>query len=276
MARKGKRISESTLQGTGASSQGAGSAISTGFPLDNKALKDKYDQMHKQGVDAWFSDGQEERETILKMGEPWEGKVVAEFGCGEGDLCNMIATVGAWDIVGLDYSGEAISKAKSKYPNLTFLHNKYKDFATPVHIIVMQGVLEHLDDPFGELQWMIERFKPKTVITSSPCFLNPRGIVWMTLDMLGAVMSKTDLHFLHPWDFEAFCEKHGYKLEYCDCDISWGNHDAMIQDLKQRIPLALRDSGLPEKSPYRLLRFLDNHFCEGLGATMVYRIDIPC
>jgi hypothetical protein len=75
--------------------------------------------------------------------------------------------------------------------------------------LVMQGVLEHLDDPFGELQWMIEHFKPKTVITSSPCFLNPRGIVWKTLDMLGAVMSKTDLHHLNPWEFEAFCENNG-------------------------------------------------------------------
>ena len=67
----------------------------------------------------------------------------------------------------------------------------------------MQGVLEHLDDPFTELKWMMDNLLTEKgdVITSSPCFLNTRGIVWMTLDMLGAVMSKTDLHYLDPWEF---------------------------------------------------------------------------
>ena len=140
--------------------------------------------------------------------------------------------------------------------------------------LVMQGVLEHLDDPFGELQWMIEHFKPKTVITSSPCFLNPRGIVWKTLDMLGAVMSKTDLHHLNPWEFEAFCENNGYKLKMQDCDYSWGNGQDMINDLAQRIPLALKDGNLPKKDSFLFLNWLNQFPCEGNGANMVYRIDI--
>jgi hypothetical protein len=133
-----------------------------------------------------------------------------------------------------------------------------------------------LDDPFVELQGMIKHFKPKTVITSSPCFLNPRGIVWMTLDMLGAVMSKTDLHYLNPYQFENFCDDHGYKLEMQDCDYLWGSGIDMVKDLRKRIPLALKDGDLPEKSPDKLidwLAYLPGN-CRGVGATMVYRIEV--
>jgi SAM-dependent methyltransferase len=252
----------------------AGNVTTGGWLVENKDLKAKYDEMHKQGASAWYGDGREERGLIVKIGEPWKGLKVLEIGCGEGDLGNMIYESGVSDYLGLDYSAEAHQKACKKYPNVTFWREDYKKGCVQTDRIVLQGVIEHLDDPFSELQWMIEHFKPKTVITSSPCFLNPRGIVWMTLDMLGAVMSKTDLHYLHPWDFEQFCSGKGYRLQYQDCDMSWGNHKAMIEDLRKRIPLALKDGNLPDKSPERLLKFLSNHFCEGLGATMVYRIDI--
>jgi hypothetical protein len=253
--------------------------------VENKDLQAKYDEMHKQGSSAWFSDGREERETIRKMGEPWKDVQVCEIGCGEGDLGNMLVDSGA-AYYGLDYSWEAIKRAHSKYPGIAYWNEDYRRMIpTPGQTIVMQGVLEHLDDPFGELQWMIEHFKPKTVITSSPCFLNPRGIVWMTLDMLGAVMSKTDLHFLHPWQFEEFCEKYGYILTKQPCDTSWGYDEAMISDLRQRIPLAVRDGGLP-LSRVKIEQFIHwlsearNEFrgiiYEGIaiGATMVYRIDV--
>lgn len=120
---------------------------------------------------------------------------------------------------------------------------------------------------------MIDHFKPKTVITSSPCFLNPRGIVWMTLAMVGAVMSKTDLHFLHPWQFEEFCQKRGYRLRMEDCDDDWGNGKAMILDYKKRLPLALKDGNL-EGNVDTLLSYLKHFTWTGLGATMVYRIDL--
>lgn len=142
----------------------------------------------------------------------------------------------------------------------------------------MQGVLEHLDDPLMELKWMIDNLlvPEGDVITSSPCFLNSRGIVWMTLNMLGAVMSKTDLHFLNTWDFESFCGAFNYQLDVEYCDQSWGNWDAMYDDLEKRIPLALRDGGISfdEKKVKGLLDWLllATEFVAGLGATAVYRI----
>ena len=248
--------------------------------MSNKELQSKYDEMHSKGPISWFSDGREERETILEMGEPWDGLDVLEIGCGEGDLCKAMADKGAY-VIGIDYSAVAIDKADKKSTGrLSFWAGDYtkfdwEDYGNPT-CIVMQGVLEHLDDPFGELQWMIDHFKPKTVITSSPCFLNPRGIVWMTMDMLGAVMSKTDLHYLNPWEFEEFCKKHGYELDIQDCDWDWGNGKDMIADLAQRIPLALRDGGLKsKKATSELLEWLSRFkFDIAPGATMVYRIDI--
>ena len=255
------------------------SATSTVALSRNEGLKDRYDEMHKQGASSWFSDGKEERETILKMGEPWKGVIMLEIGCGEGELSKLCYDAGAI-VLGVDYSKIAIDKSVKEYrrPGLDFDCINYRSvYAENWECLIMQGVLEHLNDPFGELQWMIEHFKPKTVITSSPCFLNTRGVVWMTLNMLGAVMSKTDLHYLNPWDFEIFCENHGYKLRMLDCDWDWGNGDAMISDLSQRIPLALRDGGLPEGRVGDLMEWLKQIQvgCDcRLGATMVYRIDL--
>jgi SAM-dependent methyltransferase len=231
--------------------------------------------MHAQGAASWFSDGWQERETILRMGEPWEGLNVLEIGCGEGDLGSMIAGAGA-SYLGVDYSPEAIIRATSKYPDLSFWPQAYRQVDRLFDRVVMQGVIEHLDIPFAELNWMIERFKPKTVITSSPCFLNPRGIVWMTLNMLGAVMSKTDLHFLDPEDFQKFCGRRHYRLNMEPCDGSWGNGKKMIEDLATRIPLALKDGNIPfnPNKVKRFLAWLNECDVVGLGATMVYRIDI--
>jgi SAM-dependent methyltransferase len=248
--------------------------------LGNDGLKAKYDEMHKQGASAWFSDGREERETILKMA-PRIGRKVLEIGCGEGDLCILLRRRFT-HVVGIDYSKKAIQKARRNYrikdlfqAGLIFRCMEYFELNDEFDCLVMQGVLEHLDDPFGELQWMIEHFKPRTVITSSPCFLNTRGVVWMTLNMLGAVMSKTDLHYLNPWDFEIFCEDNGYKLTMQDCDWEWGNGGPMIEDLTQRIPLALKDGGLPDGRVDDLMEWLKQIPGEcRLGATMVYRIDV--
>ncbi len=193
--------------------------------------------------------------------------------------------------IGLDYSKKVIEIAKEKHAPLVGFYNCdyrniiYKDF----NRIVMQGVLEHLDDPFTELKWMMDNLLTERgdVITSSPCFLNPRGIVWMTLNMLGAIMSKTDLYYLNPWEFEEFCIKNKYGLIIKFCDWNWGWKEAMITDLKKRIPLALQDGKIPYKQD-KFQNFMDwlerisgqasksstwlSGEAFGRGATAVYRI----
>lgn len=254
--------------------------------MKNKDLKKTYDQMHEKGPESWFDDGREERQAILEMGQPWTDKTVLEIGCGEGDLSQMIFQNGAY-IVGIDYSEEAIKKADEKYPYIKWGVGDYKNARTKCDILVLQGVMEHLDNPFTELADMIERFKPKTVITSMPAFLNIRGIIWHTLDMLGAVMSKTDLHFIDRWEVEQFCEENGYILRFANAvEMDWGNGEKMVEDLRQRIPLALRDGSLsqidmeallvPDEEINKFLEWLEkaSKYFQGSGAVNIYRIDL--
>ena len=249
--------------------------ISTVLQLRNEQLKDKYDQMHAEGQSSWFDEGDEERKTILRMGD-WDGALVTEIGCGEGDLLKMVLGKGAYHVAGVDYSTEAIERAKAKHPEITFKNCNYRDLKDFCSVLVMQGVLEHLDKPFAELDWMVEHFKPKTIITSSPCFLNTRGVVWHALNMLGAVMSKTDLHYLDPIDFNRWSMQRGYKITTEYCEPSWGQGQKMIDDLKKRIPLALKDGGIPFKQEKvdELIDWLKSFRLTGCGAVACYRIDI--
>ncbi len=243
--------------------------------------------MHSQGSSSWFSDGREERELILKMGEPWGNIGVIEIGCGEGELAIEIAKRVKAGVMAIDYSDEAIRKAieRGGPPNLVYRCGPYKGLHEETDRLVLQGILEHLDHPFIELKWMMENLLGEhgDVITSSPCFVNPRGIVWMTLDMLGALMSKTDLHFLDPDQFAFFCSKNGYGLSWDHCDKDWASGMNMVLDLYKRIPLALQDGPVDLQALYyqqkekidKFIQWLDKqkkHIPVNYGATAVYKI----
>ncbi len=126
--------------------------------LNNETLKTKYDEMHSVGQSAWFDDGELERNLIFDMGMPWANKSVLEIGCGEGNLCSKISAYRG-DVIGIDYSKEAIDKAKSKYHHLSdsFFNCDYVKYwktnidGNEFDTIAMQGVLEHLNNPFKEL-----------------------------------------------------------------------------------------------------------------------------
>lgn len=250
-------------------------------------LSGTFERMHEQGASSWFGDGEEERLQIYRLGRPWKGKTVLEIGCGEGHLAAMIAAAGA-SVAALDYSEKAIEVADNFYNfgNMHFLCADYReqDKYAASDILVMQGVLEHLDDPWKELKWMKDNLlKPDgTIITSSPCFLNPRGYVWITLAaMFQAPMSLTDKHFLHPWEFYEWSQEVGMEMVMSTCDLSWGNGPEMIEDLRDRLPKVMKDlqKKLGTTLPYRttdLLQFLkaSSEFLEwdkGIGATAIYR-----
>jgi len=251
-----------------------------GCHVNNAKLKNKYNEMHKKGPSAWFDDGENEREGIIMAGGNWAGVKVLEIGCGEGDLCVIMDGQGA-SVMGIDYSETAIDKATSKWPGMKFRVSHYRAIKWRGQRVVMMGVLEHLDNPFKELEWIMHNMVEDggDCIVSCPCFLNPRGIVWMTLHLLGAVMSKTDLHFINPWDMEKFC-KGRYELEMSSIDYPWGYGEKMVRDLEKRIPLALQDGKLKPIQPKDLESFLAwLEFCGAYiinssmnGAVGIYRI----
>lgn len=249
--------------------------------LKNKDLKEIYNKIYEKGKEKFFSfDNTEETEGILNMID-WKDKKVIEIGCGEGDLAVKIKDCAAKKVIGIDYSKEAIEIARKKedMPSLGFFCIDYKNVDVKSDIIVMQGVLEHLNDPFEALDFIFENYEPETIITSSPSFLNPRGYIWMALQTLFDVpMSKTDLHQLNVWEFKEYCRKRGYKLTYKSEDRDWGCHYKMIKDFDKRLRNALSDIGKYDKEKVdRFLEWLKNTFqytyqMGYCGATMIYKI----
>ena len=243
--------------------------------MDNEELKKVYGEMYMKGSSSWFSDGAEEAEKILEIGDPWTALDVLEIGCGCGHLAAGMHLRGS-SVYGIDYSDTAIKEAKLLHPHIPFDCRHYEEISDRYDRVVMQGVLEHLDDPYIELKHIASKLLVPggDIVTSSPCFHNPRGFVWMALHMVGAVMSKTDLHFIDPIQMEKFCQDHGWPVAIDYCDDDWAMGKRMFADLKQRIPLALRD-GSPlqwdQKSIDRFMDWLATAYFHR-GATAVYRI----
>ena len=147
--------------------------------------------------------------------DDWTGKNVLDIGCGEGDLATMISFAGAERVHAIDYSDKAIdiSKKRINLDNVFFECMDGNDVTDKYDVIVMAGVLEHIDQPFDMLNSLMKNNLNKggVLITASPSFLNPRGYVWMTLQtLLGVPMSLSDIHFFLPDDFEEFGKANNY------------------------------------------------------------------
>ncbi len=215
-----------------------------------KDLKNLYDKVYAEGAYSKFFTFLSYREAmVLIKSADWEGRKVLEIGCGEGDLASIIAFHGG-KVTAIDYSEEAIKIANKKYnlDNCRFICCDYQDMSEKYDIVVLNGVLEHTEDPLDTLFFIKNKLlqnKHSKIITSSPSFLNVRGYIWMTLQLLFDVpMSKSDVHFLCPFDFEEFSEKLDANLTYKSSDLDWGHGERLIIDFKKRLVNALRDAGM--------------------------------
>ncbi|MBN1385104.1 MAG: methyltransferase domain-containing protein [Elusimicrobia bacterium] len=247
-----------------------------------KDLKAIYNRWYKDGAyeHSFTFLPYEESMTIIQSTN-WEGRKVLEIGCGEGDLAAIIAYHGA-SVTAIDYSEEAIKIAKSKFniKNLSFHCTQVEKLKSKFDVVVMQGVLEHIEKPFNMLGYIksnLLRDKNSEIITESPSFLNPRGYIWMTLQLLFKVpMSLTDVHFLCPFDFEEIAEKLGMALSYKSCEQSWGGGQKLIIDFKKRLVNALRDAKM-KADIKSLITWLEkavrySNYTEYSGASIVYRL----
>lgn len=242
-----------------------------------------YDRVYQNDSSKFYSFNTfPESKLILEMLPMWNGLKVLEIGCGEGRLAAMMSFAGAEHVHALDYSQEAINIAKKSISlnNVDYQCVDYHDVEGRYDVVVLQGVLEHLDQPFTELSYMLDNLvlQGGSVVTSSPSFLNPRGYVWMTLQLLFDVpMSLTDLHFLSPFNFENFARQNNLALEFRSTDQDWGSGKRLMIDFKKRLPNALRDAGMDTSKVDKLLLWLEqasryHHLDECSGATVAYRI----
>ena len=116
------------------------------------------------------------------------------------------------------------------------------------------------------------------LISASPSFLNPRGYVWMALQMLLDVpMSLSDLHFFLPNDFDQFGEEHNYKVQNNTISHDWGGGEKTILDFRKRLVNALSDADLDNTKVTEFLSWMENaipyfEHTEKSGAIMVTKI----
>jgi len=252
--------------------------------MKNVDLAAKYNQIYSDGAYAnFFSYNQYAAEKLIIDAIPaWSGLKVLDIGCGEGNLAAMLSFAGAVSVDGVDYSEEAINFANSRISldNVKFIFSDYKAIKKKYDVVVMNGVLEHFDNPWEELDFIRANLLKDNgyIVTTSPSFLNPRGYVWMTLQLLFDVpMSLTDLHFLCPFDFIEYCKKHDCSLGIESCDQDWGAGERTIIDFRKRLTNALRDADLNNDKVEKFLSWLEKampffNTDENTGATVAYKI----
>jgi len=209
----------------------------------NKDLQEIYDE----GKLNWHS-GFNESLEIVKAMKSWKGRTVLEIGCGEGHLASMLAYAGA-DVLACDYASEQIRRCLSHYGR-----GRFKVMSGDYHaleatkgtydVVIMQGVLEHLDDPGKEFAWisnnLLSKMPGAAFIISVPHWLNPRGFILQSLRLLlDAKISLTDLHYFLPSDLKRFGIDNKLDIvDYALTDQSWGAGKECIEDLAERLPKA--------------------------------------
>jgi 2-polyprenyl-3-methyl-5-hydroxy-6-metoxy-1,4-benzoquinol methylase len=224
--------------------------------MNNADLQSHYDSGHKYTFDMV-----EEHFGILNYMD-WDGLRVLEIGCGNGKLAEDISKKGG-DVLAIDYSDYELKEFKRG--NLEVRHCDYRDVVGKFDVVVMKGVLEHMDDPLHTLDYIKTYIKPMWIVTSSPSFLNPRGYIWMALKtLLDVPMSLTDLHYICPFDMQEWAHELGCFLEYESVDQDWGHGKRLCIDFEKRLKNALRDKGLKADVPA---------FIEWLEKTLPYRAD---
>lgn len=210
--------------------------------------------MYKKGEEKHFTtfvlrgEDTSEAEEILKEIN-WKNKTVIDIGCGTGRFAYLATKKGA-NVLGIDYSHQAIKIAKRKFrhPNLKFQQfDVNKKIPGKYDVIVSIGTLEHMDDPFQILKQLKKNLKSRgKIIITAPNWTNPRGYILIPLYFLfNASITLADLHYLSPIDFMEWAKKLNMHISWRTFDRSWAHGEVLIDDLKRRIPKVLKDSNLP-------------------------------
>ena len=218
----------------------------------NVQLRKFYDSVYRKGERSHYTqfrlqtqDMPEEFRAVLELLD-WKGKDVLDVGCGTGDMCSYIAEMGAKNVVGIDYSKEAIAEAQKKHEakNLLFQSRQLREMEGKFDIIISLGTLEHMDDPLDALKRMKGMMKPEgELVLTCPNWLNPRGYILQTLwHMFRAPITLADIHYLTPKNFDAWADDLGMELDWFTVDHEWGQGTKMVEDFKRRLPNVVRDA----------------------------------
>jgi 2-polyprenyl-3-methyl-5-hydroxy-6-metoxy-1,4-benzoquinol methylase len=225
-------------------------------------LKDKYEQIYAES-DVWlYKKSHGVHSVILNaMAGDLKGGRYLDLGCGAGRLAIMASHL-AERALGVDFSAAAIDLARlcaqaSGRKNIEFqvgdLVRFCDGYAEPFDVVSMVGVLEHVPDPQDTLARVAGLLKPGgLLVVSCPNFVNFRGATYMTLlSLFDLPMSLADLWQIDREHIAAWCPAAGLRLTKTLGAIyrfAWGDKSAA--DMQKRVPLAVRDKGLPMPVDY--------------------------
>jgi 2-polyprenyl-3-methyl-5-hydroxy-6-metoxy-1,4-benzoquinol methylase len=229
--------------------------------ITNESLKIFYEEAFKDR-DTFFTYPTSDCSEMITLSRDWTGLRVLEIGCGEGDTAVLIANKGGI-VTAVDYSESAIKRAKEKYPNsaVTFLNGNWDELIKGFFdVIILQEVIEHIDHPPQILRKIHNRLIDiGELIITCPAFLNPRGYIWMTLQILFKVpMSLSDMHFITPHEMKVWCNESGFEIiEWKTFRFSqaWGH--GMTIDMRKRLTNALQDAHMDNSRVDELLEWME-------------------
>jgi len=149
-------------------------------------------------------------------------------------------------------------------------------------------VIEHTVSPKATLAGLLTFAQNGGILLIAvPHFLNPRGVIWMTLaTLLKVPMSLSDKHFVHPWDMKVWAEENSaVAILITTVDRDWGIGDKLIRDFSKRIPNAIRDAKLADNADFdsfldylkKLIDYLSTQSTDGAlldGATAIYTLQV--
>lgn len=238
---------------------------------NNTTLKRFYDRVYAKGERKHYT-------SLLLSGDrvppakenvvreiSWKGKIVLDAGCGTGELPFLIAQKGAVNVIGVDYSKEAIEVAKKTYalPNLEFRCEDIKKIKGTFDVITSLGTLEHVDEPLRVLTHLKKMLKPGgSLIITCPNWANPRGYMLMMLKHLfDAKITLADIHYFTPLEFQSWAKKLGMNLQWKTVEQEWGHGMKCIADFKRRLPSEARNSKFPTDQAHidRFIAWLETH-----------------
>lgn len=230
-----------------------------GTIMNNKNLRDIYEKIYSEDKDKFFTYKTIDitKEVVSEL--DWKGIDALEIGCGTGETAYFLASLGA-KVTAIDYSENAIKEAKNRHSheNLDFRVGSFENIDRSFDCIILQEVIEHTDEPFSVLRLLKEHVKDDGhIIITCPSFLNIRGIVWMTLQILFDVpMSLTDKYFITPSQMEECAKKLGLSLKWRTFRHSQAHGESMFTDMEKRLRNALRDAQLDNSKVSDLLKWL--------------------
>jgi len=180
------------------------------------------------------------------------GRSVLDFGCGPGRLALMLARH-AREVHGVDYSAPGVAMAgllarAAGVTNASFAAGDLDAVVAegrPWDVIVLAGVLEHLEQPLDQLRALAGLLNLGGLLCiQTPSFANFRGDVYNTLgSLLGLPMSLTDLWQVTPEVMERWAPAMGLHLErVVGGHYRLGFLDRVLEDFRQRVPAAARDA----------------------------------